>query len=132
MVYDRLPDETHSCLHCRWNGSETQVWAMRVVVSFEQPPRRPCAPKCKAKHTCVYEGPAEPWGQEGTCVADKACKKACKKPQTCDERAGVCVTPPPPPPQPCLGPVAASIARLSANASDADGGLLVVWQPYSS
>ena len=131
VVYDRLPDQKHTCLHCRWNGSQTQVWAMRVVVSSEPPALKPCAPKCKTKYKCVHEGTAQPWGQEGKCVPEKACKKACKKPQTCDELTGSCITPPPPPPQPCLGPVAAGFARLSAaNMSDADADLLVVWQPY--
>jgi hypothetical protein len=127
VVYDRLTG-------AGWNGTQTQVWAMRLVISSDVPYAKPCEPKCKKGTICTHPGPegpgVTPYGQPGTCVALKVCKKpACKKSQTCDERTGHCVTPPPPPPQSCLGPIAATITRMSANASDPNGNLLAVWQP---
>lgn len=107
---------------------------MRLVISSEVPPAKPCLPKCKKGTVCVHAGPegpgVTPYGQPGTCVPLKTCKKpVCKKPKMCDEITGHCVTPPPPPPQSCLGPIAATITRMPANASDPNAVLQAVWQP---
>lgn len=130
VVYDRLPG-------AGWNGTQSQVFAMRLVVSSVMPPARPCVPKCKKGTTCVHTGPTgpdvTPYGQRGQCKPLKPCKKpACKPPQKCDELTGHCFTPPAPSPQSCLGPVAATITRMAANATDPNSNLLAVWQPFKS
>lgn len=131
VVYDRLPD-THADKGIRlWNGTKTQVWAMRLVVSSMQPSVLPCVPTCKAKEICVHDDPPQPWGQQGRCVAEKSCTKPkCKAPETCDKQSGHCVTPPPPPPQSCLEPQSADIATVTASTSSSSTTIVAVWQPY--
>ena len=129
VVYDRLPDTPDKSGNRLWNGTSTQVWAIRLVVSSVQPSVLPCAPKCKAKEICVHDELPQPWGQQGKCVPEKPCTKPkCKVPQTCDQQTGRCVTPPPPPPQSCLGPISADITALTGSATSTM--LVAVWQPY--
>eukprot|EP01052_Picozoa_sp_SAG31_P009369 SAG31_NODE_490_length_14932_cov_9.350300_6_plen_778_part_00 len=129
VVYDRLPDMRGG--H-RWNGTQTQVWAMRLVISSSSTPVLPCHPKCKAKQICVHEGAPHPWGQEGRCVAEKSCTKPkCKFPQTCDKRMGHCITPPPPPAQSCQNPMSADITHIGMNETGLNARLVAVWQPHT-
>ena len=129
VVYDRLPDTPDKSGNRLWNGTKTQIWAMRLVVSSMQPSALPCAPKCKSKEICVHDEPPQPWGQQGKCVPEKLCTEPkCKAPEACDKQTGRCVTPPPPPPQSCLGPVSADIAAVTDSGTSTV--LVAVWQPY--
>ncbi len=131
VVYDRLPNTPDKSGTRLWNGTKTQVWAMRLVVASMQPSVLPCAPKCKAKEICVHNDPPQPWGQQGKCVTEKSCTKPkCKAPETCDKQSGRCVTPPPPPPQSCLEPESADIATVTSSTTTSSTTLVAVWQPH--